>query len=257
MTHKIKTNICFQSFVIKPGSTGDSLTSFLHREDWPLAQKNAAAEVYDSVEKLKKLNYVLSIAENKGHAPAPRPTGLKLELFDYQRQATGWCIERENVPNWKHVWALLPYSPTGGEQGPATPARKNNIYFSPALDKFTTSPPASGRGGFICEQMGMGKTIISLSLHLQNPAPLFPCSRMKSVYGKNTYIDKTGRGWGEMEKPESGNRHCGTIFSRGTLVICNVSLVGQWVAEAKVSERSLHAQDKTHTTLTPNNFRTF
>mgnify|MGYP000527512839 FL=1 len=148
--------------------TGDDLTTFLHKEDWSLLYENALKVVSDSVNKLKKLNNFLSHCENLGHAPAPPPDGIDCELFDYQRQAVGWMIERENTPNWKHLWAELPpmvgFSASAREKFP-------KMYYSPCMDKLTFRPPWCGRGGFLCEQMGMGKTACTIAACKQNPMP--------------------------------------------------------------------------------------
>jgi SNF2 family DNA or RNA helicase len=93
----------------------------------------------------------------------------------------------------------------------------SNVYYSP----FTKStcrgdavPKCDTRGGFICEEMGMGKTIITLGLVMCNPAPLVPT---EEEWGK--YVCK--------------NNDAPLVLSRATLVICPVSLVGQWVSEAR------------------------
>ena len=44
--------------------------------------------------------------------------------------------------------------------------------YSPLLGNYLREAPPDVRGGFICEEMGMGKTIITLSLILANPAPV-------------------------------------------------------------------------------------
>lgn len=78
-------------------------------------------------------------------------------------------------------------------------------------------------------QPGLGKTIVSLALILQNPAPDAPVSG--TVFSCNAEAD----GWTlqaceEEEKEVHVKDH---ILSRGTLVVVSVSLVGQWVEEAK------------------------
>ena len=56
-----------------------------------------------------------------------------------------------------------------------------DVFYSPLLGNFLSVPPPDVRGGFICEEMGMGKTIITLSLILANPAPLHPELLSKEV----------------------------------------------------------------------------
>lgn len=58
-------------------------------------------------------------------------------------------------------------------------------------------------GGFLCEEMGLGKTVITLGTILSNPAPELA----------------------QITAPE------GFRASRATLVLCSVSLIGQWVKE--------------------------
>ena len=76
----------------------------------------------------------------------------------------------------------------------------NNILFwSPVTHRFFTGPypPDVSRGGVVADEMGLGKTLEMLALILANPAP----------------EDFEG--------------------AKGTLVICPVALVAQWVAEAQ------------------------
>ena len=81
----------------------------------------------------------------------------------------------------------------------------------------------------------MGKTIISLSLILKNPAPPFPASG--SAVGALDTASKpaVGEGWDTSlyGLTSTGNAKRGSLLSRGTLVICPVSLVGQWIEEAR------------------------
>lgn len=79
------------------------------------------------------------------------------------------------------------------------------------------------------------KTVISLALVLLNPAPQLPKSGTY-VAEYNMPLDDTSRTpkWPVAPKlAVDAPSKRGSIFSRGTLVVCNVSLVGQWIDEAK------------------------
>ena len=116
--------------------------------------------------------------------------------------------------------------------------------------------------------MGLGKTVISLALILKNPAPALPVSGspLSSLGGANT--SDGGAFWDPdmtIELKKGTKKKRGRIISRGTLVVvsskyakylclpislalqssniysfllfhflqCTVSLVGQWIDEAK------------------------
>ena len=81
-----------------------------------------------------------------------------------------------------------------------------------------------------------GKTIISLSLILKNPAPDLPESGLASSITAQLNLAPGSPFWDpdlyqQTSAEKQGKR--GQIISRGTLVVCNVSLVGQWIEEAK------------------------
>jgi len=169
---------------------------------------------------LKSTNGLLSHLENIGHDPVSEIEELNVHLLDYQKQTVGWAIERENLDGGLDtmLWARVP-------------TNQGFIYYSPILNTFMKEKPIQVRGGMICSEMGLGKTIICLSLILKNPAPNSPISGVKVSAKKN----ETARGW-SVEPDFSATEddlERDTYFSRGTLVICHVSLVGQWVAEAK------------------------
>ena len=185
---------------------------------------------------------MLRSSQNLGHKKYPHVEGLTVTLHEYQKQAVGFMLERENGDNRMQVWAKLP--PCPGEGG-----TKDTLYFSPILGSFSTKPERIGRGGFLCEEMGLGKTVISLAVILSNPAPPLPLSGTQ-VSGDNAHV--TEKGWSVMKKKSAirpdfdeltaglfGDTNevisdgTGSFFHTGTLVVCHVSLVGQWVEEAK------------------------
>ena len=115
------------------------------------------------------------------------------------------------------------------------------VWYCPLTEEISVNPPEPQpmsewhRGGFLCEEMGMGKTLITLALILANPAP--PLSTAQA----HLLTDKTlGRFLkGDLKKAEveqdkwaiggSGQQ----LTSRSTLVVCALSLVEQWVSEAQ------------------------
>ena len=82
---------------------------------------------------------------------------------------------------------------------------------------------------------GLGKTISSLSIIIVNPAPPTPESGSDISELDNLADDPTKTTWDRNLYAETSTERPkrGSILSRGTLVICPVSLVGQWVEEAK------------------------
>eukprot|EP00953_Heterococcus_sp_UTEX-ZZ885_P012986 7425-Heterococcus_DN1.PRE.2 len=72
--------------------------------------------------------------------------------------------------------------------------------------------------------MGLGKTASTLALHLLNPPQT---DGDEAEWGAKD-LDFVGVGESPVRKAQYGAHR-----SKGTLVICAVSLVGQWVDEAK------------------------
>ncbi len=69
----------------------------------------------------------------------------------------------------------------------------------------------------------MGKTVITLSLVLANPAPLLD----------DLSPEEAAAHWGAFPPTAGEEKLAKMPKSRGTVVVCPVSLVGQWVSEAR------------------------
>jgi len=164
------------------------------------AVRNADPPLQRAINKMPRgsIPSLLKILESNGYAEEPSPPGLSVELRPYQRQSLRWMLDAERSTG---LHRLLWHGPLQLD-GAAKP-----LYFSPLLNTFSDEaiPASAPRGGFLCEEMGLGKTVEVVALVLANPAP---------VVLPSAKID-------------------GAIPSRATLVICPVSLVGQWAMEAK------------------------
>ena len=216
-------------------SSSPTFGSYLRDEDHALLVENVSGKTRSIYERTKTFPGLMQHLENLGHKAAPQPEGINVELMDFQKQALAWAIERENTEGGLNsfLWIELPKKAKG-----VRPGYSNTLWFSPMLDMVTTQKPSTAaRGGFICEQMGLGKTVISLSVVLQNPAPDLPESGTEVDGYKWPPPSKepsSTPGWTQVVKKAAGAPSSrGSIFSRGTLVVCNVSLVGQWIDEAK------------------------
>lgn len=185
----------------------------------------------------KSINGLLTHFENLHHEPVEHIDGLKVELFDFQREAVGWAIERERAPGGvqSFLWTKVPNGTN--EYISARKVTPVDLYYSPILDTFTKEKPSDVRGGIIAEQMGLGKTVISLAIILKNPAPLNPASgklvSKKSPILKKPSLNDNIIAWPEPKTLFGDPKNRAKYYCRGTLVICNVSLVGQWIDEAK------------------------
>ena len=111
---------------------------------------------------------------------AAHPDGLRVQLRPYQLRTLHFCLDRE-----RSGVDLLMWKPV-----------RPGLFWSPVTERFSDRADLRIRGGFVFEEMGMGKTVEMLALHLSNPPPA---------------------DWDEG----------------GTLVVCPVALVAQWEEEAR------------------------
>ncbi|KAL3701102.1 hypothetical protein R1sor_019124 [Riccia sorocarpa] len=130
--------------------------------------------------------------ESSGYGEAPQPSGLSVPLRPYQRQSLQFMLDAE-----LREGGLLSLN---YQKLPTTPSGHSLMYSSTLGHLIDANDTGPVRGGFLCEEMGLGKTIEILALILANPCPLEKCPP-------------------------------GT--SKGTLVVCPVSIVGQWANEVK------------------------
>lgn len=149
--------------------------------------------------------------ENVCHAEVPQnPEQLEVVLRDYQRQSVQFCLDQEALEGGieSHLYAEVP----GRFGAPGEPATKR-LWYAPTLKTFSKTAPATPRGGILAEEMGLGKTIISLAVVLLNPASALTSPLL----------------W---DPPAGSLNGQGAIKTRATLVVCPVSLVSQWYDEA-------------------------
>jgi len=202
--------------------SGFAFDSFLTPEDYKMALLTAG-DVSKWRRQTSSLSGLINNLENRGHGAAPFVEGLTVELLPFQSQILQWALERETFPGGiqSFFWTKLP-------------GLEPSIFYNPVIGRLSSSTPNLIRGGFISSAMGLGKTLISLALVLQNPAPTLPAS------GSHVSSIATQQNGGApcrdkdlYQRTSEGKEKRGSIVSHGTLVVCTKSLVGQWVAEAK------------------------
>jgi SNF2-related domain len=221
---------------IRTSNTTCDIDPYLSREDCCLVRRTRedAESLYRQTDSLAGL---MNHLENRGHAAAPFVEGLTVELLPFQEQSLQWAIERETVPGGiqSYFWIKLP----NVVEEPNT-----EVYYNPILGRLSKSKPNLVRGGIIAEQMGLGKTVISLALILQNPAPAAPLSG-SPVSSIPAQAAPESPFWDPnvYTRTLSSNEKRGSIISRGTLVVvslssslvflCNWTHFGTSVADAK------------------------
>jgi SNF2 family DNA or RNA helicase len=148
-------------------------------------------------------------------------------------QALRFMIDAEQVEGAGHFWSELPLPRASAPAAAAAGASGSNagaadaacvkVWFSPMLNRLTREEPAVTRGGLLASEMGLGKTIVSLACVLAAPqTPAVTAAKAAEYAAALTAA------------PNAAAKKRVLIPTHATLVVCAVSLVGQWIAEAQV-----------------------
>ena len=167
--------------------------------------------------------------EMPGRNAATQPVGLAVEMREYQLQSLARMLELENAPGGMRgmMWIEIPSVKANGAPAWFSP------FFRMVLPQ--SCVPALPKGGFLCEEMGLGKTIEVLGLVLSNPPPANWVKDGDPV--GTTCVSPSEHAFNKT--PDGGlagglrNAPATAFRSTATLVVCAVSLVGQWIDEAR------------------------
>lgn len=182
-----------------------------------LAISNLPSGCADLKMKTNSLKGMLDHLENIHHSAVTFVEGLNVELLEFQRQSVQWALERETTPGGvqSFIWAKLP-EVTEPDQ---------DVYYNPILERFRRDKPLLVRGGIVAEEMGLGKTVISLALILANPAPAVPQSGSAvTVLNNAAVLPPAAETWDRdlYSRTSASNSKRGSIISRGTLVVVSL-----------------------------------
>lgn len=98
--------------------------------------------------------------ESNGYGEAPQPSGLSVPLRPYQRQSLQFMLDAEHREG-----GLLSLN---YHKLPSTPSGHSLMYSSTLGHLMETKESGTVRGGFLCEEMGLGKTIeVSVFPHIE------------------------------------------------------------------------------------------
>ncbi|GLI60102.1 hypothetical protein VaNZ11_002121 [Volvox africanus] len=222
------------------GPQAEALKARIHAErQRSLRMIASVREISEKGFQYKTINKLLSFMQSGERPAIEQPPGLTVTMRAYQLQSLAFMVELERLVDCPDPWAGAGAgrsthswpttgiasppdaadAPDGGCPGgfrrmfwlPITNSQRQRYWYSPVLKRLAMNVPPQTTGGFLAEEMGLGKTVEVMALTLANPAA------PSVVPGKKL--------------------PCGRIASRATLVVCGVSLVGQWQAEAhKINE---------------------
>lgn len=168
---------------------------------------------------------LLKYAESSGYDYSSyiRPTGLAVELFDFQKSTYSWMLDQERMERglnsffweeWKYPSASIFYFPLAGE--------------------FRLKRPPHASGGLLCEEMGLGKTVEVIALILGNPA---------SASAPSPITQTSDIATNPLRK------------TKATLLVLPSNLLVQWWAElhSRVDQGLLSAQGKSFRVINVSN----
>ncbi|RVW54344.1 DNA repair protein RAD5A [Vitis vinifera] len=218
------------------------------------------------------LDNIVGVGDNSYLEERDPPSTLQCELRPYQRQALHWMIQLEKGPCMDEQ--EQPFTPVGTRialqtsmwdehnflcfmlalslephTGVCVHRRELVIYLNAFTGDATTEFPSTlkmARGGILADAMGLGKTIMTIALLLAHSEKgllassqstsqhYHESSEISSISDQSPDLSKKAAkfsGFHKLKKQEN------TLTSGGNLIICPMTLLGQWKAEIET-----HAQ---------------
>lgn len=137
----------------------------------------------------------------------PQPPNVGLPLRLYQRESLAWMLDREQQRSLSDPF-WIPFTTVDREN------LKRTIYYCPLTGTVSAAQPPPVVGGVLAEEMGLGKTIIVISL-----------------------IDLTLKQACQNRFRRGAHERKDLLPTSATLIVCPVSLLKQWEQEFKTKLR--------------------
>lgn len=170
---------------------------------------------------------LMKAMESAGYAQMADPPGLELTLYGYQQQTLQWMYDREtqrgglNALFWEErpseIGAARPDS--GGRRVPAD----HTFWYNKMAGELRAGPLPVVTGGFLCEEMGLGKTVEMCALLLANPY-----SAAGVTAGRAKILPRLT--W-QQQRDDVDPMSLAPPDCAATLVVCPLTLLTQWRAE--------------------------
>jgi hypothetical protein len=167
---------------------------------------------------------LLALAEKNpfSHSVAA-PAALSVALKPYQRCSLAWMLAEEAGEGMlRHIWHPVTL-PCATAQG----TRQRRLFYSPLLSSFREQQPERVCGGWLAEAMGLGKTIVTLSLILadHDSTVTSPVALSADATARIAVADAAFARRVAAAK---------LVKTNATLVVAPLSLIAQWESEIKL-----------------------
>eukprot|EP00040_Diaphanoeca_grandis_P022953 m.124191 g.124191 ORF g.124191 m.124191 type:complete len:593 (-) comp29043_c5_seq1:291-2069(-) len=177
-------------------STGSQpFTPFAWNDEWQIQQvedqiEDIRTNIQTSKERhenahLFSLDGVLKKAESRGYAMATQPSSVQLTMKEYQRMSLQFMMDAEKIEGGinRYFWETREWKDGG------------KFFYSPLLGevRIGCDEPPEIHGGLLCDEMGMGKTLVVAALLAAEKEAHMQATKHATKHGHgNTRQDPVG-----------------------------------------------------------------
>ncbi|CAK8535333.1 unnamed protein product [Lathyrus sativus] len=217
-----------------------TVTSLHAKSERPL-QNGHENETEDIVSEFD-LENIVGVASSSELEEMEPPENLLCDLRPYQKQALHWMVQMEKGrPRDDTTTALHPC----WEAYRLADKRELVVYLNAFSGEATTEFPSTlqmARGGILADAMGLGKTVMTISLLIAHSGRggLFSSQPITQSFIEGGEVSDTGTIPNFANIPKKVTKFTGfdkptkqsnSLTSGGNLIICPMTLLGQWKAE--------------------------
>ncbi|XP_076960860.1 DNA repair protein RAD5A-like [Bidens hawaiensis] len=172
------------------------------------------------------LDNIVGVASGSELEEMESPSALLCDLRPYQKQALHWMVNLEKGPSVDDAATTL--HPCWDAYHLAD-KRKFIVYVNAFSGEATVEFPSTlqmARGGILADAMGLGKTIMTISLLLAHT------ERGGSLDCENKEVsDQSPKKLTKFSSFDKLKKQKQLLIGGGNLIICPMTLIGQWKAE--------------------------